>query len=88
LLVPDILQLGFLEQEILRSVLERDTAQRPLLMVGALHSYADLRDNPKIDRDFLTSLARAYIKLTRPFSEYKDQGLIHYFLDSLSQSPT
>ena len=33
-------------------------------------------------------LSRAYIKLTRPFREYKDQGLIHYFLDSLSQNPT
>jgi hypothetical protein len=33
-------------------------------------------------------LSRAYIKLTRPFAEYKEQGLIHYFLDSLSENPT
>ncbi len=88
LFVPNILELSLFEQEILRHVILQDTAQRPLLMVGSPFSYSDLRGDEHIDMDLLTLLAKTYVKLTRPFSEYKEQGLLHYFLDSLSESPT
>jgi hypothetical protein len=88
LFVPDILELSASEQKVLRSLAELDTIQRPLLMVGTTLTFADLRCEPSVDVEFLALLSRAYLKLTRPFSEYKDQGLIHYFLDSLSQNPT
>lgn len=88
LFVRDILELSATEQKVLRSLAELDTIQRPLLMVGTTLTFADLRREPSIDVEFLALLSRAYLKLTRPFSEYKDQGLIHYFLDSLSQNPT
>lgn len=86
--VPNILQLTSLEMEIFRHLISQEDEHRPLLMVGSEVPYADLRANPLVDLEFLTLLARAYIKMTRPFSEYKDQGLIHYFLDSLSENPT
>ncbi len=88
LYVPDIMTLTLYEQEIFRHLMQQNTLNRPLLMVGSVKTYSDLRGEARVDKEFLTLLARAYIKLTRPFSEYKEQGLIHYFLDSLSSNPT
>lgn len=88
LYVPNILDVTSYEQEILRHVILQNTLQRPLLMVGSTKSYSDLRLDGQVDAELLVLLSRAYIKLTRPFSEYKEQGLIHYFLDSLSETPT
>lgn len=88
LFVPAVHELNALEQEMLRHLVLQDTLSRPLVMAGTTVSYSELLTAENIDRDLLTQLARAYIKLTRPFSEYKQQGLIHYFLDTLSSSPT
>lgn len=88
LFVPDLLLLSLSEQAALRTLMEVDTLNRPLLMVGTNLPFAELRRVAGVDLDFLALLSRAYIKLTRPFSEYKEQGLIHYFLDSLSQDPS
>lgn len=88
LFVPSILDLTLAEQEILRQLMQVESLQRPLLMVGSTQTYSDLRGESGVNLDFLNDLSRAYIKLTKSFSEYKDQGLIHYFLDSLSESPS
>jgi len=88
LFVPNILDLSKQEQEVLRGLASTATENRPLLIVGANMAYSELRSEPAIDLEFLLVLSRAYIKLTRPFSEYRDKGLIHYFLDSLAQSPS
>lgn len=88
LFIPDIMRLSVQEQEVLKQLASLPSEDRPLLMVGASTSYSELRTEPAIHLEFLLLLSRAYIKLTRPFSEYRDQGLIHYFLDSLAQSPT
>ncbi len=84
LFVPSILDLTSHEQELLRRLIMQETSQRPLLMVGSTLAYPDLRGEPGLNLDFLAVLSRAYIKLSRPFAEYKEKGLIHYFLDSLS----
>lgn len=88
LFIPNILDLSLEEQTVLAALVRENSLQRPLLMVGAPVAYSELRGEPQIHLEFLALLSRAYIKLTRPFAEYKDQGLIHYFLDSLSQNPT
>jgi hypothetical protein len=88
LFVPSIMQLTSYEQEILRHLVQQDVLQRPLLMVGCPMPYSELIVQSSLDEQFLSLIGRSYIKLTRPFSEYKEQGLIHYFLDSLSSSPT
>lgn len=84
LFVPSILDLTMGEQTTLLSVAQQNSLNRPLLMVGSTQSFADLRGEPGVNSDLLATLSRAYIKLSRPFSEYKEQGLIHFFLDSLS----
>lgn len=88
LFVPAVHDLSALEQEMLRHMTREDSLTRPLVMAGSILSYADLLSCKGIDAELVAHLARAYIKLTRPFSEYKQQGLIHYFLDTLSSSPT
>jgi hypothetical protein len=88
LYVANVLDLVPLEQEMFRHLLREDIFERPLLMVGTHIPYSDLMSHPKLDEQLLTQLGRSYIKLTKPFSEYKEQGLIHYFLDSLSSDPT
>lgn len=86
--VTSILDLCASEQAVLRELMQVESLQRPLLMVGSTLPYSELRGEVGVDMEFLNQLSRAYIKLTKPFSEYKAQGLIHYFLDSLSESPT
>lgn len=88
LFIPNILDLRLDEQAVLKTISETATINRPLLMVGTTAPFSSLRGEPGVDLEFLLVLSRAYIKLTRPFSEYKDQGLIHYFLDSLSENPS
>lgn len=88
LFIPDLLDLSQYEQQVLRHIVEQDTLNRPLLMVGSTLPFSQLRLDPRVDAEFLSLLSRAYIKLTRPFAEYKNQGLIQYFLDSLSQNPS
>ena len=84
LFVPSILDLTSGEQETLLSLVQQNSLQRPLLMVGTTQPFAELRGESGVNLDLLATLSRAYIKLSRPFSEYKDQGLIHFFLDTLS----
>jgi hypothetical protein len=84
--VPDLLQLSLHEQKVLLELTGFNSENRPLLMVGTTLPYAELRSTPGVHLDFLAEISRVYIKLTRPFQEYKDQGLIHYFLDSLSEN--
>jgi hypothetical protein len=88
LFVPDILETTRSEQQILKYIASLDTEERPLLMVGSVQPYSRLIDDTRVDPELLTYLVRAYIKLTRPFNEYKEQGLIQYFLDSLSENPS
>lgn len=88
LFVPDFIHLTMDEQSVLKDLIAMDALQRPLLMVGTTLPFAELRSVPGVHLEFLTNLARAYIKLSKPFSEYKQQGLIHYFLDTLAESPT
>lgn len=88
LFIQNILDLTLNEQKILTILCAQNASSRPLLTVGTPQPYSDLLTDPKVDPQFLNSIGRAYIKLSKPFAEYRDQGLIHYFLDSLSQSPT
>lgn len=86
--IPSILDLTAEEQGVLQELMHVESLQRPLLMVGSTLPYSELRGEDGVNMEFLNQLSRAYIKLTKPFAEYKAQGLIHYFLDSLSESPT
>lgn len=88
LFIPNLVEVPLDEQRALTDLIAMNTLERPLLMAGTVVPYSDLRSEPRVHLDLLLLLSRVYIKLTRPFQEYKEQGLIHYFLDSLSENPT
>jgi len=88
LFIPSLHALSLAEQSLLVDCLRKPIQNRPLFMVGSMIPYSELRVHPEINGELLAILARAYIKLTKPFADYKDQRLIHYFLDSLSAHPT
>lgn len=85
LFIPDLSHLTMAEQTVLHELTVLESPNRPLVMVGTLAPFAELRTIPGVHLDFLNSVSRVYIKLTKDFQEYKEQGLIHYFLDSLSE---
>lgn len=82
--VPDIFSLTRNEQFSLSQVLRTDATHRPLLMVGTRMPYGDLKEQSRINQDFLSLISRAYLKLTKPVAHYKSEGLFRYFLDSLT----
>jgi len=88
LLVHDILVLTRDEQRALYQLTQVNSVERPWLIVGANLPFSGLPSEGAVDSDLLMALSRTYLKLTRPFAEYKRENLIHYFLDSLGQNPS
>lgn len=88
LFIPEMMTLTMPEQETLKDLMKVETVQRPLLMVGVTLPYSELRSVAGVHVEFLSLLSRAYIKLSKPFIEYKEQGLIHYFLDCMAENPS
>lgn len=88
LFVGDISEISKSEQTALLVIGSQPTEDRPLIMAGTNLPYGDLRDLEFVNMELTEILARVYIKLTRPVSSYRNEGLIHYFLDSLSESPS
>jgi hypothetical protein len=86
--IPNILEVSKEEQLALNDLMQVNGINRPLLMVGTPVAFSELKHEATVDGDFLASVSLAYIKLTKPFREYKEQGLIRFFLDSLSTSNT
>ena len=84
LFVSDICALGVDEQEALRKLMVIRSVDRPLVMAGTSRSLSDLRQQGGMNAAFLNQVSAVYFKLSKPFREYKAQGLIQYFLDSLS----
>lgn len=82
--VPDIFSLTRQQQFCLSQVIRQDVAHRPLLMVGTHMPYSLLKSDEHIQQDFLQLISRAYLKLTKTVAHYKSEGLLHYFLDSLT----
>ncbi|MGE4132686.1 MAG: hypothetical protein AB7F86_13665 [Bdellovibrionales bacterium] len=88
LFIPELSLLSQKEQSSLFEMTRTPIHRRPILMVGTTKPYAELRTDPSLRLDLVMHLSRVFIKMTRPFREYKDKGLIQYFLDSLASEST
>ncbi len=88
LFISDVSELPENIQTALLILCTQPAIDRPLIMAGTGLTYADLRDLEFLNPTLIQQLSQVYIKLTRPVSSYRDEGLIHYFLDSLSESPS
>lgn len=82
--VPDITKVNMYEQASMLKVLKSPALDKPLLMVGTHLPYAELQALSSLNKDFLDTVSHAYLKLTKPVAQYKREGLIRYFLESLS----
>ena len=82
--IPDITKISTYEQESILRVLQASADDKPMIMAGTHSPYADLQANSSLNKDFLNEISHAYLKLTKPVAQYKREGLIRYFLESLS----
>lgn len=82
--IPDVTRISAFEQNAILSVLRAVADEKPLFMVGTHAPYAELQTLSSLNKDFLNEISHAYLKLTKPVAQYKREGLIRYFLESLS----
>jgi hypothetical protein len=82
--IPDITRISLFEQESLLKVLLSPADEKPLVMAGTHVPFSDLQTLSMMNKDFLNEVSQAYLKLTKPVAQYKREGLIRYFLESLS----
>ena len=82
--IPDITDLPVGEQQTLLQVLQSTNGEKPHFMAGTYVPYADLQKISTLDKQLLETISQAYLKLTKPVAQYRREGLIRYFLESLS----
>jgi hypothetical protein len=82
--IPDITRVSIFEQQSLLNVLRTKAEEKPMLMAGTHAPFSDLQTLAMLDKEFLSEISQAYLKLTKPVAQYKREGLIRYFLESLS----
>jgi|GEM_PF-1566415 len=82
--IPDIARISEFEQASILRVLRTPVDDKPLFMAGTHVPYSDLQANSAMNKELLSAISQAYLKLTKPVAQYKREGLIRYFLESLS----
>jgi hypothetical protein len=91
--VSDITTLNLGEQRTILAVIRkgnqlRDAAkahpETPHIMAATRLPFSELQRLSSLDHEFLDGISEAYLKLTKPVATYKREGLIRYFLESLS----
>jgi hypothetical protein len=82
--VPDVTNLHLAEQSSILSVIRHLGEDKPHFMAGTYVPYSELSNLASLNREFLEAISQAYLKLTKSVSQYKREGLIRYFLESLS----
>jgi hypothetical protein len=84
LFISDVTDLPAVEQATILAALRDPNVEKPHFVGGTHSPYADLLSFRGLERDFLDAMSQAYLKLTKPVTQYKREGLIRYFLESLS----
>lgn len=82
--IPDISRISNYEQDSILRVLRDPAEEKPLFMAGTHVPYAELQALSSLNKELLSEISQAYLKLTKPVAQYKREGLIRYFLESLS----
>lgn len=60
----------------------------PQFIVGSGLSYSELLGSTLVENDLVQYLCVAYLKMTRPFEDYVNNGVIEFFYDSLVKGPS
>jgi len=88
--ISEICELDHKELKALQAYLDMAFSSRleaPQIICGTIYSYSDLRQKTLIDGRLLRRVATAFLKMDRSFKEYKEMGVMKFFLQSLTLTP-
>lgn len=84
LFIPDICALNSEQQsKLLKIMLSPDLKNGPHIIGGTTLAYAELKNVDHLHKDFLHKLSAIYIRMTKPFEEYRRLDVLPYIFDSL-----
>lgn len=82
--VPDILRLTSAQQlALLKYLSSRPSVAEPQVIAGTLMPYAQLRASAQIHSDLLHRLSVCFLRMDRPFKDYRKGGIAEFFFGSL-----
>lgn len=84
LFIPDITALSMDEQlKLLKYLSSSPSVDEPQLITGALKSYSELRAEELVLPDLLHRLSVCFLRMDRPFRDYRRDGVVEFFFGSL-----
>lgn len=84
LFIPDICALNSEQQlRLFKLMSGPDIKNGPHIIGGTTLPYAELRNVDHLNKDFLHKLSAIYIRMTKPFEEYRRLDVLPYIFDSL-----
>lgn len=84
LFIPDICALNSEQQLKLHKImLSPDIKNGPHIIGGTTLPYAELKNVDHLHKEFLHRLSAIYIRMTKPFEEYRRLDVLPYIFDSL-----
>lgn len=84
LFIPDICVLNVdQQQKILALMMSRDVKNGPHIIGGTTLPYSELKMLDHLNKDFLHKFSAVYIRMTKPFEEYRRLDVLPYIFDSL-----
>ena len=89
LYVPNLATLTLPQQLALTDYLKsRPGAEQPQVVAATLRSYSDLRQSGLVTMDLLYLVSVCYMKMDRPFREYRREGIVEFFFGNSAQVDT
>jgi hypothetical protein len=82
--IPDVTLVPLTEQKAIADVIADEEEEKPHFMGGTTMTYPRLKQTPGLLEEFIDGMSQAYLKVTKPVSHYKQEGLIRYFIESLT----
>lgn len=84
LFIPDIAKLTLQEQIALTEYLQsRPSVGNAQIVAATVRSYADISQSGAVTMDLLHLMSVCYMKMDRPFREYRREGIVEFFFGSL-----
>lgn len=81
--IPDITAVPLTEQKAILDVIRDEDLDKPHFIGGTVCSYLELKSTSEMLDGFVDTMSQAFLKVTKPVSHYKKEGLIRFFIESL-----
>lgn len=85
LYIPEVSSLTLDQQRGLYQLLiaRPESDKGPYVLSATTLPYPKLRHHPDLNKDLLSRLSTSFLRLARPLSEYRKEGTICFFIDTL-----